>query len=279
MKIFLMTDLEAVAGVVDSLNWCYPEGRYLDLARELLTREVNAAVDGFLEAGATRIVVCDGHGHGGILPHLLHREAEFIIGGLGPIAPRFGLDESFDAVAWVGQHAMAGTPFNHLAHTGSFEVLEMRANGRAIGEIGSFAYTAAELGVRCIFLSGDQAGCDEAAALIPGIATVPVKWGLNPSDGRDLGTDEARKAHTCARHLSCETARARIQAGASSALKRAIEDPELGRLAPLEPPFEIVTTFREPDTAKARSLGPRRHASSFIACLDWSSAGRRSIQS
>ncbi len=274
MKIYLMTDLEAVAGVVDSINWCYPDGRYFDLAKELLTREANAAVDGFLEAGATEIVVCDGHGWGGIHPHLLHPKAELIIGNLGPVGHTFGLDDSFDAIAWVGQHAMAGTPYNHLAHTGSFPVLEMRANGQLIGEIGSFAYTAAELGVRIIFLSGDQAGCDEVAALVPGIETVTVKWGLNPSDGRTLTTDEARKAHTCARHLSCENARARIHAGARRSLERAVADPAYGKLEPLAPPFEITTQYREGESERAHTTGPRRHPESFIKCLDWASMQR-----
>lgn len=267
MKIYIMSDLEAVAGVVDSLNWCYPEGRYFDVAKELLTREVNAAVDGFLQAGANEIVVCDGHGHGGIAPHLIHPKAELIIGNLGPVGRTFGLDESFDAIAWVGQHAMAGTPYNHLAHTGSFPVLEMKANGKLIGEIGSFAYTAAELGVRIIFLSGDQAGCDEVSALVSGIETVPVKWGLNPSDGRTLTTDEARKAHTCARHLSCETARSRIHSGARRALERAIADPDYGKLAPLEPPFEITMQYRKGESGQTRATGSRRHPQSFIKCL------------
>ena len=43
MKVYLMSDLEGAAGVLDSVNWCYPDSRYYELAKELLTREVNAA--------------------------------------------------------------------------------------------------------------------------------------------------------------------------------------------------------------------------------------------
>ena len=75
MRVYVMTDMEGVCGVQDSENWCEPSGRYYEQGRELLTREVNAAVEGFLEAGATDVLVADGHGYGGILPSLLHGAA------------------------------------------------------------------------------------------------------------------------------------------------------------------------------------------------------------
>ena len=66
-----MTDLECVAGVVIFPEYCLrspvkeydrPEGgMYYDIARGLITQEVNAAVEGLIEAGATDILVCDAH--------------------------------------------------------------------------------------------------------------------------------------------------------------------------------------------------------------------------
>ena len=65
MKVYLMTDLEGVAGV-----WKFEERDDVSAenfecrmrARRLLTREVNAAVAGFFEGGATEVIVNDGHG-------------------------------------------------------------------------------------------------------------------------------------------------------------------------------------------------------------------------
>lgn len=37
MKIYIMTDLEGVAGVLDFENWCEPSSRYYEAAKELLT--------------------------------------------------------------------------------------------------------------------------------------------------------------------------------------------------------------------------------------------------
>ena len=75
MKIYVMTDMEGVAGIQNSPDWCRPpapesSGRYYDLGKELLTREVNAAVEGLFEGGATEVLVADGHGPGGIRPLL-----------------------------------------------------------------------------------------------------------------------------------------------------------------------------------------------------------------
>lgn len=66
MKIWIMTDLEGVAGVVDFESQAYPAGKYYGESKHLLTQEINSAVDGALSAGATNILVLDGHGAGGI---------------------------------------------------------------------------------------------------------------------------------------------------------------------------------------------------------------------
>lgn len=268
MNVYLMTDLEAVAGVIDSLTWCTPGGQYFDTAKELLTLEANAAIEGFLAAGAKRIVVCDGHGWGGIHPQLLHPDAELIAGSFSHTPCPYGLDTSFDAVAWVGQHAMAGTANSHLPHTGSFNALQMDLNGQPIGEMGQFAYCAAELGVRSIFFSGDQAGCDEAAALIPGIETVAVKVGMNPHRGLELIADQAERAYTSARHLSPKIARERIRKKAGQALRRAREDASMGRLILPPSPYTFTLRCRNDEKGKPGKVYVRSHPESLIGAMN-----------
>ena len=70
-KIYIMTDMEGVAGVIDFENWCGPSGRYYELAKELLTLEVNSCIEGLFEGGVEEIIVLDGHGPGGINIKLL----------------------------------------------------------------------------------------------------------------------------------------------------------------------------------------------------------------
>jgi len=92
MKIYLMTDMEGCAGILNHDDWVLPSGRYYDAGRRILTDETNAAIDGFFAEGATEIVVVDGHGAGGIDPLRLDSRAQLQRGYRGePVYP-FGLD-------------------------------------------------------------------------------------------------------------------------------------------------------------------------------------------
>ena len=78
--MYILTDIEGAAGVASFVDDTYTDGRFYMKARSLLTQEVNAAVDGALSAGATEIVVWDGHGSGAINPEELHEEAKLLHG-------------------------------------------------------------------------------------------------------------------------------------------------------------------------------------------------------
>ena len=263
MRIYIMTDLEGVAGVLNHDDWCLPQSRHYDLARELLTGEVNAAVDGFFSGGATAITVADGHGAGAIHPVLLDPRVE-LMRGFGMGWP-FLLDEGYDAVAWVGQHAKSGTPYAHIAHTQWFNYLDLSINGVSIGEFGQLALCASELGVRSIFMSGDRAGCAEVQQLVPGIETVEVKRGTTPGSGDDLDTQAYRARNTSAVHAHPDAARANIRAGAERAIRRARQ--ETFGLIPLVPPFERMARFRADGETPPRT-SVQRHPSSVIAVMN-----------
>ncbi|MGH2354558.1 MAG: M55 family metallopeptidase, partial [Chloroflexota bacterium] len=62
MKIYIMTDMEGVAGVVSSVDYGAPDSRHYEVGRELTTLETNAAIEGALAAGAREFLVVDGHG-------------------------------------------------------------------------------------------------------------------------------------------------------------------------------------------------------------------------
>jgi D-amino peptidase len=262
-KLYLMTDLEGVAGVVDAENWIYTHSRYYDLAKDLLTAEVNAAIEGFLEAGVEEILVADGHGQGALFSHKLDPRILYQRGWIGwPLS----LDRTFDAIAWVGQHAKAGTPEAHLAHTQSFEFIDFTINGVSVGEPGQFGYCASELGVRAIFGAGDLAFTRELTALYPGIETVSVKHGVNPGSGDDMSLQDYQKSQLCAVHVSPQVARERIRAGAERAVRRA-KDENFG-LLPLKAPFECVMTLRPSEKFPQKRVSRWSHPSSVIAALN-----------
>ncbi len=264
MKIYLMTDLEAVAGVMNFVDWCTHESRYYELAKELLTREVNAAVEGFFAGGATEIMVADGHGHGAMNSVLLDSRVELLRGW--PDMYPLLLDESFDAVAWVGQHAMSRTEKSHLTHTGNFGVFEMRSNGRPIGEMGQFGLCATEMGIPCILLAGEDAACREAEDLFPGIETLAVKRGVTRGRGDECTSKEYMDRNTAVITLQPEKSRELIREGAERAARRA--QTERFGLAEFSPPYEIETIMRPNDEHPTRRGSVRRHETSFAAAMN-----------
>ena len=97
MKILMMTDLEGVSGVVSFVDQGYADGRYHERAKKLLTAEVNAVVDGLLAAGATDVLVIDGHGPGGMCFEDLHPRARMLHGKWPPWTQMAGFFGEFDA--------------------------------------------------------------------------------------------------------------------------------------------------------------------------------------
>ncbi|MCX6991972.1 MAG: M55 family metallopeptidase [Kiritimatiellaeota bacterium] len=268
MRIYIMTDLEGVAGVLDNENWCEWESRYYESGKELLTREVNAAIEGFMSAGATEFLVADGHGWGAINLALLHSAAELARNWPASKAYPFSLDDGhFDYAAWIGQHPKAGTIRGHVCHTGDFDVRDFSINGVSVGEFGQIALCASELGVRSIFATGCQAFTEEAKALVPGIETVAVKRGTQTDPGHHLPAAAYGKHNIAAIHLQPEEARRRIREGARQALLRAGK--ESFGLMHMAPPYDLVGILRATENEPPRTFRAH-HDKSVIAMLNMS---------
>ncbi len=192
--VVMMTDIEGAAGVVSFETQTGSDSRYYDEARKILTAEVNAAVEGLLEAGVEEILVIDGHGPGGIHYESLHPEAKLMHGRPISLARECArILPDCDATCMVGQHAMCGVADGTMNHTQSSKTVEYyKLNGREIGEIAQWALFAGSFGKPTIFLSGDEAACREVADLVPGITTATVKQGLSRYAAISLS---AAKAH------------------------------------------------------------------------------------
>ncbi len=260
-----MTDLEGVAGVLNSQDWCLDDGRFYERARVLLTLEVNAAVRGFLAGGVLEVVISDGHGPGGIDPDLLDPRSELIRGW--PNGWPLELDKTYDALAFVGQHAKASSLGAHLCHTQNMQHIDFAVNGVSLGEFGQLAVCASELGIPVIFGCGDLAFAKEAEALVPGIETVAVKRGVRRAGPGETLDDHAYRQHNAgAIHVPPERARRLIEAGARRAV--AMAGTRGPGLIPLTPPFERVVVLRRHEGHPARTVSRERHSTSVIALLN-----------
>ena len=241
MRVYISVDMEGIAGVVheDQTNpldpRCAPEyARF----RKLMTAEANAAVQGAADAGATRILVNDSHWTmRNLLAEELHEAAELISGGPKPRSMMDGIDGGFDAALCIGYHARAGTRAAILDHTYTDRLIDVRLNGRSVGELGLNAALAGVFDVPVVLVSGDSALATEAHDLLgEDVATVIVK--------------EAVGRHA-ARSLAPAVACRRIRESAAKALKRKGVKPFA-----LEAPITLEADFSKTVEADMAELVP-----------------------
>jgi D-amino peptidase len=194
MKVLISADLEGISGVVHPTE-TNPGGYDYERARALMTAEVNAAVGGVLEAvPGAEVLVADAHGpFRNLLPEDLDRRVRLVRGRPRPLGMLAGLDDDTDAVLFIGYHARSGAGPAVLAHTISDAVLDVRLDGRSVGEIGLNAALAGFHGAPVVLLSGDDTACAELLDLVPGAATVAVKQALGQAAATALHPDEARE--------------------------------------------------------------------------------------
>lgn len=215
MKLYVVTDLEGVAGVYqwdnrDDASRENTERRARQ--RRWLAEEVNAMGAGFRAGGAGEVWINDGHGAGYTI------DIERVEAGVriehGVPRPQYctGLDSSFAAMGSLGTHAMALTPNGFLAHTMGGGIRSYSLNGVRVGETGYQAFLAGHFGVPFVFCAGDLAACREMEELCPGCVTVPVKLGLGLMCGVTVTPAKARQM---------------IREGAEEAVKR------IGQVKPL----------------------------------------------
>ena len=231
MKVFVVSDLEGVSGITKGGQTGGGAPMYEE-ARRLYTEEINAAVRGAKQAGATEIVVMDCHGAGAewsfnsLIPELLDEACDFVVQDEWTEYTDF-LEAGVDAALFVGMHAMAGTRHGVMNHTVSGQEWQnLWFNGTLVGETGINAALCGTWGCPVLLVTGDTAACAEATTLLgEGLVTVPVKTGITAQSARNVAPQRAR---------------ALIEDGA----KRALAD--LGSVTPYDPgsPCEIQVEFK-----------------------------------
>jgi D-amino peptidase len=265
MRVHIISDMEGVAGIVRGEQTLGGHEMY-DEGRKLYTEEINAAVRGAKAAGAKEIVVMDHHGAGkgwsfnSLVPDLLDPACEFVVQSTWTQYTEF-LEEGCDACLLVGMHAMAGTPDGVLNHTVSGrEWFNLRFNGVPVGESAINAAMCGNWGCPVLLVTGDEAACREAKALLgEGLTTVAVKKGIGSRAARNLTPILAREV---------------IEEGARNALKdlKAVESYDPGRPAEIEVDF---TQTSEVEKYRGRAGVEITGARSIVArAEDWWTAWR-----
>ena len=158
IKILLYYDMEGLSGqnVITSIDFPRPE--YYE-ARELLTADVNAVVDGLFAGGTDSVFVVDAHGS-------FNAEPDILLDKMDPRAqmlfkkekfhPYIDLlnENSYDAIVAVAMHSKTGGGgfAEHTLNLGTDWIL----NGMSISESDILAYSWGRIGIPLIFVSGDD---------------------------------------------------------------------------------------------------------------------------
>jgi D-amino peptidase len=193
-RVFISIDMEGISSIV---SWPEVDRNNSEYAhtRKIMASDLNAAIEGALEAGAKEIVVSDAHGGmRNLRPEEVHEAAQLIRGSPKPNSMMEGIKEGFDAAMYVGYHSMKGTENGICAHTISGSVVQaIWINGRMTGEFGMNSALAGHYGVPSVFLAGDYAATVEAEAFVPGITTASVKWAMGRYSAKCLHPNVAAK--------------------------------------------------------------------------------------
>ena len=241
MKILIAADMEGITGVV---NWDQVNPAHSEYSRfrRLMTQDINAAIGGALSAGATEIVVTDGHSNGyNILIEELDPHARLNSGNGSPLGMVQGIDSSFDGVFFIGYHACAGSKNAILDHTwSSATVSGVWLNDMLVGEAGLNAAVCGHFGVPVLMISGDQTACGEAKALLGNLEVAVVKQASGRMSAECLPPGQAHEK-------ICEAAARAVQKQLSQ------QSPPPFRLPA---PIQMRVAFMSSDMADRASMLP-----------------------
>ena len=180
MKIFISADIEGISGVATNQQLKTPSE--YQRFRKLMTAEVNAAIEGAFRGGAEAVTVADGHGNmSNIFIEELDSRARLVSGSNRVMCQLEGLDETYDAIMFVGHHGReGGSDTAVISHTlAGICVKEMKINGQVVGETEMNAFVAGGFGVPAIFVSGDDAYVREVKETLPDVESVVVKRAID----------------------------------------------------------------------------------------------------
>jgi D-amino peptidase len=179
LKVYISVDMEGVVGTVTS-DQLGPAGFEYARFREFMTREALAAVNAAKAAGATEIVISDSHGNGeNLLIEMFPPDVRIIRSWPRHNSMMAGIDESFDAVLFIGYHASTNNPAGVRAHTfSSARLTRVGLNGTVVTEGAWNAAIAGQFNVPVVMMSGDDAAIAEVRALVGNIEGAETKKNL-----------------------------------------------------------------------------------------------------
>ncbi len=176
VKILISADMEGATGVTWPAD-VEPGTEQWQRCRSMFTSDVNAAIEGLFEGGATEVLVNEAHATmRNLLLEELNGDATMVTGRHKELSMVEGVQSGdCDGVVFLGYHCGAGEE-GVLAHTYlPNAVTGVWMDGEPAGEGRLNAAVVAEYGTPVILVTGDDRACEEASTYAPFARTVAVK--------------------------------------------------------------------------------------------------------
>ena len=176
MKILISADMEGATGVTWPAD-CEPGTEQWQRCRAMLTGDVNAAIAGLFDGGATEVLVNEAHATmRNLLLEELDERASMITGRHKELSMVEGVQHGdCDGAVFLGYHCGAGEE-GVLSHTYLPNAITgVWLDGEPAGEGLLNAAVVAEYGTPVILVTGDDRTCADAGVYAPSARTVAVK--------------------------------------------------------------------------------------------------------
>lgn len=194
MKLLISVDIEGVAGFSHPQDGM-PGGPFYPEARGWMTGEAVAACEAAKQAGASEVILSDGHGLGrNLILDQLPEYAQVISSWPRPMLIAQGCEEQdISAAMFIGHHCGSQDEKGMMAHSiHGAHFFHISINGQPMSETLLHAAVMGEYGVPVVMVSGDQAYCDHAQSILGDIVTVPVKQGYGNQSARSVSPAKSR---------------------------------------------------------------------------------------
>ncbi len=233
-KILVYYDMEGISGQNDIRSLGFGTGEY-EAAREWLTNDVNAVIEGLFSGGADVVDVVDAHGSGNPDPDILLDRMDSRASMLNknePFRPYIDLADAglYDAVAVVCMHSkIGGGGFG--AHTYTLG-MDWILNDMSINETEIIAYAWGQAGVPVIFASGDDK-LAEQLEWMPWLEYVTVKMAITADDAELRPFDDVHEEMRAAARRAVENHSSSQAVTLTTPIKaqlRAVSPASLGQL-------------------------------------------------
>lgn len=194
MKVYISADGEGITSLVSSAEMFPGEPDY-DFGREMMTADVNAAIEGAFDGGAGAVVVNDSHWNmRNILPKALDPRAELIRGFNKHLCMVEQIGQA-DCAFFIGYHARVGDSDGVANETVlGKELHSIRMNGRPVGESEINAAVAGHFGVPIVMASGDDVFESELRKTLPEVEFAITKYAIDKWTARCLSPDVSHAA-------------------------------------------------------------------------------------